>query len=254
MKKIFLLTLAVFALIITGCDENDPANSKIYDIQITKVASTKIEFTIAPVDPKMGYGHWVMSLTNETDNNGDLRADVQQAFETLWKANGYTYDDYLKSYRDEGTVKDEWEVKPDADCFVLVFQCDENNKVTVMAYKSVHTLYAGALHGMFSVGDRKKVRFSQGNLQHWWAPGSAGYWLFANRQEEVKGDYNAAIANTNTAMLIDLFGWGTGSDDNNLWKKCTDNVNDYAVYHEWGDNPIKNGGDKAFQWRTLTFS
>ena len=50
----------------------------------------------------------------------------------------------------------------------------------------------GALPGLFSVSDNKKVSFSKGNLQY---QASTNTWRFAEQQY----------------LYGDLFGWGTGS-------------------------------------------
>jgi hypothetical protein len=47
-----------------------------------------------------------------------------------------------------------------------------------------------------------------------------------------------------------LFGWGTGNDP----VKTNTNESAYFPFHEWGANPISNGGNVANLWRTLTLS
>ena len=94
----------------------------------------------------------------------------------------------------------------------------------------------GALNGKFTInasGDQ--IVFSKGNLQY------VGTWQFATNQWDCIG---VAQAEDNR----DLFGWGTGDAPN----KVSDNCEDYATFHEWGANPITNGGNAANLWRTLT--
>ena len=95
----------------------------------------------------------------------------------------------------------------------------------------------GALNGKFTInasGDQ--IVFSKGNLQY------VGTWQFATNQWDCIGDSQQADDNR------DLFGWGTGDAPN----KVSDNCEDYATFHEWGANPITNGGNAANLWRTLT--
>ena len=103
----------------------------------------------------------------------------------------------------------------------------------------------GALSGKFTVnaaGD--KVVFSKGNLMY---QASSKTWQFAANQYDTIGVANENIAD-NYDGWIDLFGWGTGS---NPTLSSTDSL-DYMSFTDWGANPIKNGGNKANLWRTLT--
>ena len=94
----------------------------------------------------------------------------------------------------------------------------------------------------FSVSATKKVVFSKGNLQY---QPSTKIWRFAEIQSDYIGQGNANIAESYTGWL-DLFSWGTGN--NPLGRPEGTN----PTFHEWGDNPISNGGNKANMWRTLT--
>ena len=144
------------------------------------------------------------------------------------------------------------------------------------------TIENGAIKAAFSVGDGKKVYFSQGNLQY---QASTNTWRFAENQwdfigthssefeEEnggtIKGSDNANISETYDGW-IDLFGWGTSG-----WKSGAfayqpySTSRDYSDYYpgacstfdltgicadaDWGVyNKISNGGNKAGMWRTLT--
>ena len=87
----------------------------------------------------------------------------------------------------------------------------------------------GALPGLFSVSDKQKVRFSQGNLKY---QASTNTWSFAEKQ------YSYG----------DLFGWGTGNNPS----LSSVNDLDYATFTDWGSNPIVNGGNAPNLWRTLT--
>lgn len=133
---------------------------------------------------------------------------------------------------------------------------------------------AGAVNGMFTVGNGQHVYFSQGNLQYIGTAGSGdenntgAYWKFADHQWDVLGDNGQG----DTIRLVDrdLFGWGTSGYNHGAvfyqpWTTATVNsqmVNYYAydcmdcgLYDEadWGYNAIANGGDtENIGWRTPT--
>lgn len=100
----------------------------------------------------------------------------------------------------------------------------------------------GAINGVFSIGQIKKVYFSQGNLQY---QASAKLWKFAENQWDMIDTDNKNIS-ANYNGWIDLFGWGTG---NSPIKHTTDNA-DYISFKDWGINAISNG--EKNKWRTLT--
>jgi len=92
----------------------------------------------------------------------------------------------------------------------------------------------GALSGKFTINLGKQIVFSQGNLQY-----VDGKWQFATNQWDRFGTLQSDTHR-------DLFCWGTGDEPNK-----TSTTADYSVYHEWGANPISNGGNEAGKWRTL---
>ena len=96
----------------------------------------------------------------------------------------------------------------------------------------------GVLPGWFSVSPTKKVRFSKGNLQY---IATTQTWRFADEQYEYLGEAN------NGSLKRDLFGWGTGDEP----MKNSQDVSDYAVFHEWGNNTISNGQGVG-GWHTLS--
>jgi len=102
----------------------------------------------------------------------------------------------------------------------------------------------GALNGFFSVGEGVQVRFSKGNLQYY---PLKDVWQFAENQYDTIGIANANIS-ADYDGWIDLFGWGTGANPT----LATQNAEDYAVFTDWGNNPINNGGYMEGLWRTLT--
>ncbi len=99
------------------------------------------------------------------------------------------------------------------------------------------------LPGKFSVADGTVVYFSKGNLQY---DIDNSKWQFAADQFTFIG--NAAGNTSMTSGVIDLFGWGTGS---NPTLSSTD-YSDYSTFTDWGVNAISNGGNTANTWRTLT--
>lgn len=135
------------------------------------------------------------------------------------------------------------------------------------------TIENGAIKAAFSVGDGKKVYFSQGNLQY---QASTNTWRFAENQWDfvgthiskvedwnrgtVEGSDNANVSETYNGW-IDLFGWGTSGYNGRYPYMPSANNQDYIVgdyfdlagtNYDWGVyNKISNGGNKAGMWRTL---
>lgn len=118
----------------------------------------------------------------------------------------------------------------------------------------------GAICGVYSVSESKKVFFSKGNLQY---RATSNTWRFAEKQYEVIGINNQNIS-SNYYGLIDLFGWGT-SGRLNSFPYNTSSTSQYGgglghenddiagTNYDWGVyNRIWNGGDQEGLWRTLT--
>ena len=113
----------------------------------------------------------------------------------------------------------------------------------------------GKLIGHFSVSDTKKVNFSQGNLRAT-KNNSVWSWSFAEHQYDCLGNANSNISFNDT---VDLFGWNgetSGNDKYGISSSATDsdygNTAGETLKHDWGHNPITNGGNTADIWRTLT--
>lgn len=124
----------------------------------------------------------------------------------------------------------------------------------------------GAINGLFTINvDGDQVYFSQGNLQY---QASSDTWRFAENQWNYIGEDNNNISPTYNGW-IDLFGWGTsgnnhGSNCYQPWSTSLTNSDYYAYGHyfynlddqndkaDWGYNPISNGNNTNYQWRTLT--
>ena len=109
----------------------------------------------------------------------------------------------------------------------------------------------GALSGKFTINEYgSQIVFSQGNLQY---RQSDNTYRFAPTQYAFQGDENEEALEMidegeNTSDYIDLFGWGTGTEP---YFHDTSHIY-YTIFHEWGNEPITNGGNAATSWRTLT--
>ena len=143
---------------------------------------------------------------------------------------------------------------------VFVTSC---NKQPVELQKQIPV---GAVDGLFSVSENKQVYFSQGNLQH---QPSTGLWQFAMDQYDCLERNDYLQIDENYDEWIDVFAWGTSGINHGAvcyqpWSN-SENDADYYAYGDsvanlydhtgqadWGCNPIRNGGNQANQWRTLT--
>lgn len=130
--------------------------------------------------------------------------------------------------------------------------------------------------GFFSVSASQQVRFSPGNLRytpnpnasHYTATGiMSGAWTFASNQYDIIGNGNINYAQNG---WIDLFGWGTSGWNSGATAYLPNSTSmtdaDYYVggaysnsltgsyiYADWAYfNAIRNGGQSARVWRTLT--
>lgn len=137
------------------------------------------------------------------------------------------------------------------------------NKTLVACFMSSQAP-EGAINGLYSVSDTKKVWFSKGNLQY---VGSSDCWRFATHQWDVVGQAQEFGTPEST---WDLFGWGTsgykhGAACYQPWSISIE-YGDYYAYGntyynlydgtgqaDWGYNKIENGGNEENSgWRTLT--
>ena len=109
------------------------------------------------------------------------------------------------------------------------------------------------LPGYFSVGENKHVKFSQGNLQY---RASTDTWRFANEQYHcVTLEKNKQISQTYNEW-IDLLKFASSGYNglypwSNTHYSSSDNIT--GTNYDWGQyNAIKNGGNTAGLWRTMT--
>lgn len=124
----------------------------------------------------------------------------------------------------------------------------------------------GAINGLFSVSQTKKVLFSKGDLQY---QASTATWRFAENQWDYIGNSNSNISSSYSGW-IDLFGWGTSgynhgavcyqpwstskkNSDYYAYGNSTNNLNSQSGNADWGYNAISNGGNIENMWRTLTY-
>ena len=118
--------------------------------------------------------------------------------------------------------------------------------------EGIEQITEGSLTGVFSVGNGKTVRFSQGNLQY---QASTDTWRFAEHQYDCIGNSNSNI-NLFYQGWVDLFGWGTsGYNDVKPWliDYDMDAISITGTKYDWGlNNAISNGGNQAGLWHLLT--
>lgn len=105
----------------------------------------------------------------------------------------------------------------------------------------------GAIRGLFTINaNGDQVFFSKGNLQY---NLGTSEWRFAEHQYDILGfENNSQITYNSSTSWIDLFGWGTGDNPTNI----SQDTADYAVFVDWGDNAIGNGGNQSGRWHTLS--
>ena len=143
-----------------------------------------------------------------------------------------------------------------------------------LCVRPVRSQPQGAIIGLFSVSDTRKVYFSQGNLQY---QASSNTWRFAENQWDyvgthtpennepiggtVVGSDNHNISSTYSGW-IDLFGWGTSSyhdsnDPYNVnyqpWSTSWSTVDEYYNYYGYGpstnmSSPNLTGSSANYDW------
>ena len=130
---------------------------------------------------------------------------------------------------------------------------------------------AGLLTGRFSVSATKQVRFSQGNLQAYFASaGTSCTWRFATNQYDYVGSATANVSingngSVSAAGAVDLFGWVGNSStvltgtpakygiSNSTTPSDYGTSTSDALKDDWGNLTITaNGSATNLGWRTLT--
>ena len=244
MQK-FLSFLAMGAIVLgmASCGGNAANNPepKTYPVEVKSVTGNEIHVRITPNDKTKYFYCGIMDLKTFLD---DTEKRVQTEIKTtvaLAKVTNPNLKYPALLYQDfaERVFKD---LAADTDYAIFMCVVDEDYKIVGDIEYAVITTESPIL-GPFTVDQNQQVRFSKGNLRY--NPAS-GIWEFAENQYDFVGKGNAYIS-PNYDGWIDLFGWGTG-DNPTL---STIENSDYATFTNWGNNPISNGGDKAYQWRTL---
>lgn len=136
----------------------------------------------------------------------------------------------------------------------------ESKPKTKEETKVKRILNAGALPGVFTLKDGRKIRFSKGNLQ--FHPLSNTF-RFAEQQYETLGREANEKCSPTLDGWIDLFCWGASGykgyspTENNIEysgyirEAPHDDIVGDNVYYDWGVfNSISNGGNQKGLWRT----
>ena len=137
---------------------------------------------------------------------------------------------------------------------------EEAKKTKAAPKASKSSNLEGALPGVFTLQDGKKIRFAQGNLQ--FHPKNYEF-RFAKEQYETLGKEANLKCAPNLDGWIDIFGWGTSGymgcqpteDDLNEkdYGPASGDLTGENANYDWGVyNPITNGGNKEGLWRTPT--
>lgn len=184
---------------------------------------------------------------------------------------------------DEFEVTGYYKTQTDVQSFIIT----ENKEVTFSFIEETPLSIKenGAIKAAFSVGNNKKIYFSQGNLQY---QASTNTWRFAENQWNFVGKCKSTqyypnqpqdtgnvfvdgvrCENENISPTyngwIDLFGWGTSGWESGAKAyqpyDTSTAKNDYyqggatgnSANIDWGvHNPISNGGNEAGLWRLPT--
>ena len=103
-----------------------------------------------------------------------------------------------------------------------------------------------ALNGKFTVNaEGKQIVFSKSNLEFW---NKIPTLQFGTKQWEEQNTANKWIDYNGDIRWYDLFGWGTGDE----WNKTNTDSTAYAIYTDWGNNPIRNNSLEPGIWRAMS--
>lgn len=237
------------------------------------------------VRPDKKYYYWTLNGEDILDFNGNNRIVKSYGYQSpklkIENGNWNISFDGGKTWKEIGKVDGEkggciFSSVVREDITVSFTLADGISVITLPIYVEL-VINEGALPGLFSVSDTKKVRFSRGNLQY---RASTKVWRFAESQCDYIGEGNSLMSETYDGW-IDLFGWATSGyhdelDEYNLhyqpWSNSfgkVDSLNQYGYgpsldridinlvgtskNYDWGVyNPILNGGNKSGLWRTLS--
>lgn len=189
----------------------------------------------------------------------------------------WAQDTYKVSMKDGVKDADKWTITPTEATTTGVAENTEvtlqyNGRLKVKGVKATSdekpaapSVPDGALSGVFSVSDTKKVYFSKGNLQATY--NTSWSWAFATNQWDYIGNAagNTSINGGGTISgtgTVDLFGWvgeacaWTGAAQYGISNVTAaaqyGNVAGEALKSDWGTLAISNGGNTAnFGWHSL---
>ena len=240
MKKFFLCTLSFVALslIMAACGGNEPeSHLKNFKVELANITENSVDLKVTSEDEEIYYFDFDL-LTAELFakmSREDLEKRLQEAHKSDKFPFALCHDQQPWKYDNlEAGTNYVLYVMQVGEGYTIV---DDVEWITFKTAGTAETTPEGAIKGKFSVGENKKVQFSQGNLQY---QASTETWRFALHQWDFAGD-------ADKDGWIDLFGWGTGDDPT----KNTGKEEDFADFTDWGDNAISNGGNTAKLWRTL---
>ena len=150
MKKLLFLIMAVVCF--WACEKNAggpeiPSGISIektfgadkFTIEFSEVTATTFRITITPADDDMPYAHYLLDPMDMYDANGNPLS-VQDALAAKWSRENKTFYNYEEIVGVDFLTDWFGDKTPDSDYIIAVFQVDENNHVTVLAYNTVTTL------------------------------------------------------------------------------------------------------------------
>ena len=256
---------------VMGCD----AASCLYTV--AQSSGFPAEYTIFDGTSAIGQtAEQIVTTMNNAGGNG-------------WRVFKGKAEPTMRPLRTLGNIPDGWTVTANGDTItvtngtaiitegdtVLLFPPQaEIDFVKSVTLTDAPAVPSGAIDGLFSVSSTKQVYFSQGNLRAYNATAnstSGWVWSFAENQWDYIGSsgsnqYINGSMTISKAGYVDLFCWVGASasydnygimydNDTQGWAHEGTNfgnsTND-TLKHDWGHNPITNGGNVADMWRTPT--
>ena len=151
MKKLFYLALAAITITLAACGDKGngpeiPSGISVektfgadkFTIEFSEVTATTFRITITPADDDMPYAHYLLDPMDMYDNGNPL--SVQDALAAKWSRENKTFYNFEEMVGVDFLTDWFGDKTPDSDYIIAVFQVDENNHVTVLAYNTVTTL------------------------------------------------------------------------------------------------------------------
>ena len=241
MKRIYVFTTCVMALLFAGCEPDAPTIlSKVETGEASKITPWSVEL------------HGVLkrdSLLYESIKYGMMLAETK---EELIAREGEMRETYASNGKDfcvniERLLPETkyyycaWIFSNETQCYELGsiknFETEElpesNNPPSKLVAKP------------FSVSSAKNIYFSSGNLQYHPVNDE---WRFAESQLDYNGVANQSLSSAYNGW-IDMFGWSTTTTNFGV-TTSSDNKDYTGSFVDWGTNKI--GNDAPNTWRTLS--